>query len=85
MIVEAGGARGLFVRVLAPARERNQHGMATPGFEAHAARDLVPAHARHADVDDGGTRPLACRDLERLRAAVGNRDFVAHEPQHQAE
>ena len=64
MVIESRDARGLFVVVLSPAGECNQHGVATPGFEPHPPRDLISAHARHADVDDRGMRPFAGAELK---------------------
>ena len=61
VFIEPRGLGGLFVLLLAPTGERDEDGVASPGFEAHAARDFVAAHARHADVDDGGARPVALR------------------------
>jgi hypothetical protein len=67
----------LFVLLLAPAGERNEYGVTAPGFQAHAARDLMSAHARHSNVDDRGARTVARSDFQRLDAIERNGHLVS--------
>ncbi len=84
-MVEARGASTLLVLLLAPARNRNQQYVRTPGLAANFARDFISSHTRHADVENHDMRLPLARHLQRLLTGIRDQHLVAAELEHHAE
>lgn len=75
-MIEARGDRTAFVRILAPARERDQGNFISPGFMADPLGDFVAGHVRQPDIDHADLRLHRGRHRQRLGAGIREMRFV---------
>ena len=83
MLVETGVGRTLLVVRLAPARQGDQYEVAAARRRANSPCELVPVHARHADVEQRDIRLERVQCFQGLQAIEGHRHLaILHFEQH---
>src|SRR5262245_56881323 len=83
MKVETRFAGPAQILTLAPARERNERDLRTPGFGPDPAGDLVAVHGWHPDVEKCDIRWRCGRHLQRTTALRGLQHLEAGRLQQQ--